>query len=55
MRPVRDVYFARGVDDTGTRHGNRQFVYLFILIAVFIILIACINFINISTARAAAG
>ncbi len=53
VRPVKDVYFARGVRDVGTRHGNLQFVYIFIIIAVFIILIACINFINISTARAA--
>ncbi len=38
--------------DSGTRHGNIQFVYIFIIIAVFIILIACVNFINLSTARA---
>jgi putative ABC transport system permease protein len=53
LRPVKEVYFARNVRDVGTRHGNRQFVTIFIMIAVFIILIACINFINISTARAA--
>ncbi len=52
IRPVKDIYFARDVRDSGTRHGNRQFVYLFIIIAVFIILIACVNFINLSTARA---
>ncbi len=53
MRPIKEIYFARGVRDVGTRHGNLQFVYIFIFIAVFIILIACINFINISTAKAA--
>jgi putative ABC transport system permease protein len=53
LRPIKDVYFARGVRDAGSRHGNLQFVFIFIIIAVFIILIACINFINISTARAA--
>ncbi len=52
LRPLKDIYFARHVRDSGTRHGNRQFVYIFIIIAVFIILIACINFVNISTARA---
>ena len=50
---MKEIYFARNVDDSGTRHGNRQFVFIFIIIAIFIILIACINFINISTARAA--
>jgi putative ABC transport system permease protein len=52
LRPVKDVYFAREVRDGGAFHGNIQFVYIFIIIAAFIILIACINFINISTARA---
>ncbi len=53
IRPVKEIYFARDVRDAGTRHGNKQFVYIFIIIAVFIILIACVNFINLSTARAA--
>lgn len=53
LRPVKDVYFARGVGDAGARHGNKTFVFMFIVIAAFILLIACINFINISTARAA--
>jgi putative ABC transport system permease protein len=53
LRPVKDIYFARNVRDSGTRHGNKQFVVIFIIIAVFIILIACVNFINLSTARAA--
>jgi len=53
LRPVKDIYFARNVRDAGTKHGNKQFVYLFIIIAAFIILIACVNFINLSTARAA--
>lgn len=53
LRPLKEIYFARHVRDSGNRHGNRQFVLIFTIIAVFIILIACINFINISTARAA--
>jgi putative ABC transport system permease protein len=32
-------------------NGNIQYVYIFSLIALFILLIACINFINLSTAR----
>jgi len=52
LNPVKDVYFARNVRAPNARQGNLQFVRIFILIAVFIILIACINFINISTARA---
>jgi len=53
LRPLREVYFARNVRDYGPIHGNYQFVIIFTLIAVMIIIIACINFINISTARSA--
>jgi len=31
--------------------GNKTYVYIFSIVAVFIILIACINFMNLSTAR----
>ncbi len=33
--------------------GNIQYVYIFSLVAVFILLIACVNFMNLSTARSA--
>ena len=34
-------------------NGNIQYVYIFGVVALFILLIACINFINLSTARSA--
>lgn len=34
-------------------NGNIEYVYIFSLIAVFILLIACVNFMNLSTARSA--
>ncbi|MCP4726578.1 MAG: FtsX-like permease family protein [bacterium] len=37
----------------GTTTGNIQYVYIFSVIAVFVLLIACINFMNLSTARSA--
>jgi len=40
--------FTNGVEDNG---GRSTFVKLFGIIAVFILLIACINFMNLSTAR----
>ncbi|MBC9915383.1 ABC transporter permease [Chitinophaga varians] len=33
--------------------GNIQYVYIFTVVAVFILLIACVNFMNLSTARSA--
>ncbi len=34
-------------------HGNAQYVYIFIVVAVFILGVACINFMNLATARSA--
>ena len=37
----------------GLQHGDIRFIWLFGAIAVFILIIACINFINLSTAKSA--
>ncbi|HTS44754.1 MAG TPA: ABC transporter permease [Puia sp.] len=51
LEPLKDVYLKsrRG----GFETGNINNVYIFSVIAVFILLIACINFINLTTARSA--
>lgn len=33
--------------------GNIQYLYIFVVIAIFILLVACVNFMNLSTARSA--
>ena len=53
LQPVFDIHLkSAGIDD-GLSHGDIRFVWLFGAIAIFILLIACINFINLSTARSA--
>src|SRR6266536_3208056 len=51
LEPLRDVYLRSKRDGFVT--GNIDNVYIFSVIAVFILLIACINFINLTTARSA--
>jgi len=52
LRPFRDIYFARDtVVEKGVKHGNINLVILFSAVAVLILLIACVNFINLVTAR----
>lgn len=51
LEPLKDVYLRSTRD--GSKTGNINNVYIFSIIAVFILLIACINFINLTTARAA--
>jgi putative ABC transport system permease protein len=51
LEPLKDVYLRSTRD--GSKTGNINNVYIFSLIAVFILLIACFNFVNLTTARAA--
>lgn len=52
LRPFSEIYFARNLKhENGVKHGNIQLIILFSAIALFILLIACINFINLTTAR----
>lgn len=45
--------YLNGRFENGKRAGGRiSYVYLFSLVAIFILLIACINFMNLSTAKA---
>ena len=54
LKPMTDVYFANDTEfDVWVEHGNQSMIYIFLAIALFILLIACINFMNLATARAA--
>jgi len=53
LRPFKEIYFARSIKhEGGVKHGNLQLLVLFAAAAVFVLLIACFNFINLITARA---
>lgn len=53
MQPIKDIHLkSYDMYDWETR-GDIRFVWMFAAIAVFILLIACINFLNLSTARSA--
>lgn len=52
LYPFKDTYL-QGRFENGVATGGRiEYVRLFIIIAIFVLLIACINFMNLSTARA---
>lgn len=51
--PLEKIHlYSDKVDETAA-NGNIQYVYIFSIIGFFILLIACINFMNLSTARSA--
>ncbi|HYF66902.1 MAG TPA: ABC transporter permease [Ohtaekwangia sp.] len=51
--PITDIYLHSQSRDDIKPGGNVMHVYFFIGIGAFILLIACINFMNLSTARSA--
>lgn len=51
--PLTDIHLHSHLDSEIEANGNIEFVYIYSAIAFFILLIACINFMNLSTARSA--
>ncbi|SEO23077.1 putative ABC transport system permease protein [Mucilaginibacter gossypiicola] len=53
LMPVTDIHLkSNRIMELGA-NGNSQYVYIFSAVAIFILLLACINFMNLSTARSA--
>jgi putative ABC transport system permease protein len=49
--PVQDIHLHSGMSNNISQTGSTTYLYILISIAVFTLLIACINFMNLSTAR----
>lgn len=53
MQPVTDIHLHSDLQGELDANGDIKYVYIFSAIGFFILLIACINFMNLSTARSA--
>jgi len=51
--PLTHIHLYSTLTHEAEPSGSIQYVYIFTIIAVFILLIACVNFMNLSTARSA--
>lgn len=51
LQPLEDIHLYSNLDQEMEANGSIFYVYLFSVIAVLILIIACINFTNLSTAR----
>lgn len=49
--PITDIHLHSNLDSEIEPNGNIDYVYTYLAVALFILLIACINFMNLSTAR----
>ena len=53
FQPLGDIHLRSVGMRDGLNHGDIRFIWIFAVVAGFILIIACINFINLSTARSA--
>lgn len=53
LKPMKDIHLRSETQDDLEPGGDMAYIYLFGAIGLFIILIACINFMNLSTAKSA--
>jgi putative ABC transport system permease protein len=53
LRPFTDIYYSNEVEnESNTRHGNLLYNKILIAVSIFILLLAAINFINLTIANA---
>lgn len=51
LQPLNDIYLKSSMPNEIGPNGNIRYLYILGSIAIFILIIACINFMNLSTAR----
>jgi len=51
IQPLKDIYLRSSIGNEISANGNIKYLYILASIAIFILFIACINFMNLSTAR----
>ncbi len=51
LMPLADIHLHSHLDSEIEANGDIKYIYAYIIIALFILVIACINFMNLSTAR----
>lgn len=53
LQPLTAIHLSSDIRGDFEPNGRKEYVYIFLLVSIFILAIACINFINLSTAKAA--
>jgi putative ABC transport system permease protein len=53
LQPLREIHLRSHLSGEIEENGEIQYIYIFFVIAALVILVAAVNFINLSTARAA--
>lgn len=54
LQSLSDIHLhSYNIQQDDVKHGDIRYIYMFAAIAIFILLLACINFLNLATARSA--
>ena len=53
LQPLTKIHLYSNLQVDLPGHGNAQYVNIFLVVAIFILAVACINFMNLATARSA--
>lgn len=53
LQPLDQIHLHSNLVADFPGRGNIQYVYIFTIVAIFILVVACINFMNLATARSA--
>jgi putative ABC transport system permease protein len=53
LQPLTSIHLHSDLQIDLPGHGNSEFVNIFFIVALFIVAVACINFMNLATARSA--
>ena len=51
LQGLKDIHYGTSISNDFTDNVSKDMIYAFVMIAVFILVIACINYINLSTAK----
>ncbi len=51
LQPLTKIYLDSNLESEIKPSGSRDRIYFFVIIAILILIIACVNFVNLSTAR----
>jgi len=53
LQPLTGIHLQPSLQVDLPGHGDKQYVKIFFIVAIFILIVACINFMNLATARSA--
>jgi putative ABC transport system permease protein len=51
LQPLTEIHLTSDIAGEFEPNGNKNYIYIFMVVAVFILAMACINFMNLNTAK----